>query len=174
MIAGGCGPMGAGDAAPSGPTLGALQRTVLFCQRPGDPAPVGPPMSALRRPVGLPATACAAHVSGFNQSAECTCERIGQFLALGDFPPYIKPFIFSYPAGIAPVPLRRCAFGGPAAGVPKRCSLSTGCIPRTNRIVAVFPCDAHASTTDGKAVGLPNYPRDMPLVSGRGAVFRLE
>eukprot|EP00667_Euglena_gracilis_P009699 EG_transcript_9865 len=36
---------------------------------------------------------------GFNQSLECTCERLGQFLALGDFPSHVKPIIFSYPAG---------------------------------------------------------------------------
>ena len=38
------------NAAPSGPTLGPLQHTVLFCQLPGDPAPIGPPAG---RPVEM-------------------------------------------------------------------------------------------------------------------------
>ena len=46
MIARGCGPTRAGDVAPSGPTLGPLQRTVLFHQRPGGLASVGPPIGA--------------------------------------------------------------------------------------------------------------------------------
>ena len=47
MVARGCGPTRAGDAAPSAPTPGPLQRTDLFGQLPGNPAPGGPPLGSL-------------------------------------------------------------------------------------------------------------------------------
>lgn len=34
---------------------------------------------------------------GFNASLEHSLERLGQFMAMGRFPPHIKPFVFSWP-----------------------------------------------------------------------------
>jgi hypothetical protein len=34
---------------------------------------------------------------GFNASVKHSIQRLGQFMAMGRFPPHIKPFVFSYP-----------------------------------------------------------------------------
>ncbi|GBG24405.1 Hypothetical Protein FCC1311_006232 [Hondaea fermentalgiana] len=38
-------------------------------------------------------------IPGFNSSLRHNLERLGQFLAMGHFPPHIKPFVFNWPAG---------------------------------------------------------------------------
>ena len=38
-------------------------------------------------------------IPGFNNSTKSGTRRLGQLLALGSFPPHIKPWLFSWPSG---------------------------------------------------------------------------
>lgn len=38
-------------------------------------------------------------IHGYNCSLDFGLNRFGQLLALGDFPPHIHPFVFSWPSG---------------------------------------------------------------------------
>ncbi|KAL1520727.1 hypothetical protein AB1Y20_022295 [Prymnesium parvum] len=59
----------------------------------------------------LPPSEAILFCPGFNASAEEALLALGQLLALGDFPPHIKAFVFSWPGGreLTYFPAMKCA-----------------------------------------------------------------
>ncbi|KAH9261258.1 hypothetical protein BASA81_000962 [Batrachochytrium salamandrivorans] len=47
---------------------------------------------------------------GFNASLEHSLQRLGQFMAMGRFPPHIKPFVFSWPCARELTYMHACKF----------------------------------------------------------------
>eukprot|EP00873_Tetraselmis_striata_P001744 jgi/Tetstr1/422008/TSEL_012872.t1 len=85
------------------------------------------------------------YIHGYNSPLEWGVKGLGQLIALGNFPSYLKPFVFSWPTGqlfCLPGRQARRVHGGDRAGVHRR---AEGSGP------GGLPAGAHPDALDGRA-----------------------